>query len=55
MEEMQIDLDNDVLFKLMLMAHEQDITLNQLIENVLREELTKIEKNIKIKEQERAE
>lgn len=33
----QIDIEDDVLFKLMLMAHEQDITLNQLVENILRE------------------
>jgi predicted HicB family RNase H-like nuclease len=33
----QIDLEDDLLFKLMLKAHEQDITLNQLVENILRE------------------
>lgn len=32
-----IDLEDELLFKLMLMAHEQDITLNQLVENILRE------------------
>lgn len=33
----EIDLEDELLFKLMLMAHEQDITLNALIENILRE------------------
>lgn len=33
----QLDLDDELLFQLMLRAHEQDITLNQLVENILRE------------------
>ena len=33
----QIDLEDELLFQLMLRAHEQDITLNQLVENILRE------------------
>lgn len=33
----EIDLEDDLLFKLMLMAHEQDITLNQLVEKILQE------------------
>ena len=33
----QIDLEDELLFQLMLLAHEQDITLNQLVENILRE------------------
>lgn len=32
----EIELEDDLLFKLMFMAHEQDITLNQLVENILR-------------------
>ena len=32
-----LDLDKDLLYELMLMAHERDITLNQLIENILSE------------------
>ena len=36
-EEIEIDIDKESLFTLMLMAHEQDITLNQLIQNILRE------------------
>lgn len=35
-EDVELDLDRDTLFQLMLTAHEQDITLNQLVENILR-------------------
>ena len=35
-----IDLDDATLYQLMTMAHEQDITLNQLVNNILREMLT---------------
>jgi len=34
-----LELEQDLLYQLMLMAHEQDITLNQLVENILREYL----------------
>ena len=34
-----IDLDDATLYQLMTMAHEQDITLNQLVNNILREML----------------
>jgi predicted HicB family RNase H-like nuclease len=34
-----LELDQDLLYRLMLMAHEQDITLNQMIEKILREYL----------------
>ena len=35
----------------MKIAHEQDITLNQLVENILRKEMNKdVKKNISIKE-----
>jgi predicted HicB family RNase H-like nuclease len=33
----EIDLDEDLLYQLMLRAHEHDITLNQMIERILRE------------------
>jgi len=36
-ETVEIRLPKKLLYKLMLMAHEQDITLNQLIENILME------------------
>ena len=32
-----ITIDKDILFELMLMAHEQDITFNELINNILRD------------------
>lgn len=35
-ESVQVDLPEDVLFTLMLQAHEQDITLNQHVNNILR-------------------
>ena len=37
METIELDLDDDELFKLMRLAHEQDITLNQLINNILQQ------------------
>jgi hypothetical protein len=33
----ELDLDLDLIHTLMFMAHERDITLNKLIENILRE------------------
>lgn len=48
-EEIDIALDNDTLFQLMLEAHKRDITLNQLIEkillNVLLDEIEKQNEN----------
>jgi predicted HicB family RNase H-like nuclease len=35
----EIDLDEDLLYQLMLKAHEHDITLNQMIERILRQYL----------------
>jgi predicted HicB family RNase H-like nuclease len=37
----ELDLDEDLLYQLMLKAHEHDITLNQMIEKILREYLDK--------------
>lgn len=34
-----LDLDDDVLLKLMKMAHERDLTFNEFVEGVLREQL----------------
>lgn len=34
-----MDLDDDVLLKLMKMAHERDLTFNEFVEGVLREQL----------------
>lgn len=35
MVDVEIDIDKDILFNLMLMAHERDITLNQLATEIL--------------------
>ena len=35
----EIELEDELLYRLMIMAHEQDITLNQLVENILRKYL----------------
>jgi predicted HicB family RNase H-like nuclease len=37
-----IDLPDDVMFALMKQAHEQDITFNQHVEQVLRSEIEKL-------------
>jgi hypothetical protein len=37
-----VDLDNDILFDLMMRAHKQDITFNQMVENVLRSAIADI-------------
>lgn len=44
MIEVEVDFDKETLFNLMLIAHEQDITLNQLCENILKEQIKKEEK-----------
>ena len=36
-EDLVLNLEHDELYRLMLMAHEQDITLNQLVENILQQ------------------
>lgn len=41
--EDELDLPDSELFDLMLMAHNQDITLNQLVENILREYIDTLE------------
>lgn len=43
METVELELEHDVLFKLMLMAHERDTTLNLLINNILRDFIEKVE------------
>ena len=39
--QLDLDLDDDLLFGLMKLAHQKDITLNQLIEQILREAIAK--------------
>lgn len=46
--EIEIDLPKEELYQLMLMAHEQDITLNQLVEKILQ---VVIDKEIATQEQ----
>ena len=41
-ETIEIEIEEELLYQLMLRAHEQDITLNQLIENILREYLDQL-------------
>jgi predicted HicB family RNase H-like nuclease len=38
-ETIEVEIEEELLYQLMLLAHKQDITLNQLIENILREYL----------------
>lgn len=40
--EVPLNLADEDLFALMKMAHEQDITLNQLIENILRDQIERL-------------
>ena len=42
--EVELDLPDDALFQLMLMAHQHDITLNQMVERILREEMARLDK-----------
>jgi hypothetical protein len=46
-ETIVVNLEHDLLFKLMLLAHERDITLNELVELALIQyiEIHKIELN----------
>ena len=37
METIDIDIDEDLLFQVMLLAHERDITLNQMVNFILSE------------------
>lgn len=42
-QSVPLDLEKEELYELMLMAHERDITLNQLVENLLREVIDRLE------------
>ena len=41
METIEIELDEKILLALALMAHEKNITLNELVNNIIREQLKK--------------
>jgi hypothetical protein len=43
--QIPLTLDNNQLFELMKVAHERDVTLNQLVEEILKEEIEKYERN----------
>ena len=42
--EIELELTDQEWYTLMKMAHDQDITLNQLVERVLTEEINRLEK-----------
>jgi predicted HicB family RNase H-like nuclease len=42
-ETIEIDIEQELLYQIMLLAHEQDITLNQMIERILREYIARLE------------
>ena len=42
-ETVEIDIDQELLYQIMLLAHERDITLNQMIEHILREYIARLE------------
>jgi len=44
--EVPLTLDKEQMHELMTMAHVQDITLNQLVESILRQEIERIENGI---------
>ena len=39
-ETIEIEIEHELLYQIMLLAHKQDITLNQMIDHVLREYIT---------------
>ena len=43
MEEIEIDLDDETLFQLMLEAHRRDFTFNKLVEEFLLKDIEKHE------------
>lgn len=43
--QVPLTLDKDQMYQMMVMAHERDITLNQLVEDVLREEIENHKQN----------
>lgn len=40
--EVPLEIDDDTLFRLMKMAHERDITLNQMVEEILRVQINSL-------------
>jgi hypothetical protein len=44
--QVPLTLDRDQMFEMMQMAHERDMTLNQFVEMVLRQEIERLEANV---------
>jgi hypothetical protein len=42
-DEVELNLDIPMLYSLMLAAHQQDITLNQLVEKILKDRIKEVE------------
>jgi macrodomain Ter protein organizer (MatP/YcbG family) len=42
----EIDLDREEWYQLMMMAHERDITLNQMVEQLLREAIAHYDQSL---------
>ena len=51
--DVEIDLDNDILFKLMSEAHENDVTLNEFCRTLLKDYMKKLKKTKGEKNEER--
>lgn len=47
-ENVPIDMPKEELFQLMLTAHERDITLNQLVEIILKEHIERYENESRV-------
>lgn len=47
-EEVPIDIPKEELFQLMLAAHERDITLNQLVEQILRAHIEEVQNESRV-------
>jgi len=43
MEDIELNLNNDELLQLCLMAHKRDITLNALVTEILTEQIARLE------------
>lgn len=44
METIEFEIDNDLLFRVMMLAHEADMTLNKYIEGLLTDYLDELER-----------
>lgn len=41
----EVNLEEEVLYQVMLLAHERDITLNQCVEQILKLEIERLERD----------